>query len=178
MKYFFSILLLLMLFSASAQEAYIDGTGFDSVFQHQKEGKHEGVVIGQLSYIQNYKSEIIEFDNTGVLNIIPDKDEVYDISIKQYETQKNNVRIAYSTYNYANSFEITIEDKKYIISTIDGGTDLAIANLKWVYKANDTSEKLFLFFTKNIELRLSDKHSGSKLKVRAGSWISWKMERD
>lgn len=83
-----------------------DGTKFNSIFQNLKEGSFSGKCNGKLT-ILNFSRDTtsITFDNeAATLNIIPDPNEIYDISRKKYFCEGKDASVEYSVYAHSNAF--------------------------------------------------------------------------
>jgi hypothetical protein len=161
----------------SAKE--IDGSGFKSCFQKLKSGDFSGSMSGVLLLVKNGSTNVITHNflkEKSVLNIVYDKDEVYDVSRKNYLTQKSGIKLRYTTYCFANCFELIINGDTCRYNVIDGGCDLVIDGLEWRYYADDDRELLFLNVTKDFGL-WKRRTSISSYVVKAGSVLCFNIRR-
>lgn len=141
--------------SATAQsDWYKDGTGFNSCFQNLVEGNFSGIADGklQLITIDGERITTIFSENSASLEIIPDKNEVYDVSNKIYSTRNNDIKVLYKTYAYANEIVITKDKQDYMISLIDGGCDRVINGLDYQYVTTNKKELLIITFSEDVGL--------------------------
>ena len=135
---------------------YLDGNGFDSVFQNLESGNFSGTINGIL-IVNDFLDQEWLFDFQGSyakLDIEKDEDEVYDVSYKKYtgKTTSGKTEIKYETYAYANSIGIEFNGEYYNLSLIDGACDLVINGLEYSYESEKTTEYLIIRITKEIEL--------------------------
>nr|WKN34436.1 hypothetical protein K4G66_18835 [Tunicatimonas sp. TK19036] len=133
-----------------------NGEGFNSVFLNLSTGQFQGTINGVL-IIENLNSEerILDFQGSQAELIIePDPDEVYDVSTKIYkgETTSGKTSIEYKTYGLANSIGLRIFNNWFELSFIDGGCDLVIAGIDYMYKSEDLAEYLILRVTEKLIL--------------------------
>lgn len=161
------ILVLLVFISTSLfgqHNSFVDSKGFNSVFQNEISGKFTGTVNGVLIIKDlNGKERLLDFQGSkAVLKIEKDKDEVYDSSKKIYEgeTTSGKTKVKYSTYALAHEIGIQLNGKWFGDSSIDGGCDLVIDGIEYLYKTEKSTEYLILKITK--EIVLSTKHSKGK----------------
>ncbi|MGY5353509.1 hypothetical protein [Wenyingzhuangia sp. IMCC45467] len=147
-----------MSFSLFGQDdsRYIDGNGFDSVFQNLESGNFSGTINGVLIVRDSENKEsLLDFQGSyAKLEIEKDEDEVYDVSYKKYtgKTTSGKTEIKYETYAYANSIGIEFNGEYYNLSLIDGACDLVINGLEYSYKSEKNAEYLIIRITKEIEL--------------------------
>jgi hypothetical protein len=102
--------------------------------------------------------------------------KIYDISRKDYILKNNRIEIHYSTYGAANCFEIIINKDTCCYNLIDGGCDMVMDGIEWTYSANDYSEKLFLYFSKDTGLWRKQNIISSYV-VKAGSLLCFNINR-
>lgn len=143
-------------YSVMSQEApWKNGYGFNSVFQNLDSGSFCGTINGELFIKKEQKEFIINFyDNNGMLNIIKDSDEVYDVSTKEYTgiSTHGKVEVKYKTYGSANSIGLNISGQWFELSFIDGGCDNVIDGLDYFYKTEQNTESLVLVVSKELVL--------------------------
>lgn len=137
-------------------EKYIVGSNFDSVFQKKKEGEFKGTVNGVLFIETPEKSELILDFQAGYaeLNIIPDVQEMYDVSYKKYtgQTTSGKTNVYYSTYSSANKFSIEFSSGIFTIGSHDGGSDMVVNGINYSYKNERGCEYLVIWFEKDLIL--------------------------
>ncbi|MEO1484093.1 MAG: hypothetical protein AAFU57_00010 [Bacteroidota bacterium] len=184
MKKVLSILVFLTLTSnISAQYDSIskNGEGFDSVFGFLEEGYFTGTINGILILENMDGSEtVLDFQGSNAkLEIEKDEHNVYDLSFKKYsgQTTSGKTKILYETYGLANAFTIDIGGVNYKLSMIDGGCDLVINGLEYLYKKEIGTEYLILRFSKKIELWENEVVDGKKLWVKPESTITLAITR-
>ncbi len=158
-----------------------DGEGFDSFFQNFKKGEFHGKVSGELNLVK-LSGEFMKINlnkEKALLQIEPDPNEVYDVSRKIYSCHngKDNILIKYSTYAWANAFELKINNEIYGLSLIDGGSDLVIKELQYVYKQNEKQEILYLFFTDTVGLSLPHTCEKPIINIQPGSMLIFSIEK-
>ena len=129
---------------------------FNSVFQGVSEGNYSGTINGVL-FIQNTTGQelILDFQGSNAaLNIIPDEHEVYDVSTKSFEgeTTSGKTKFAYATYASANRIQVHIGNKVFQAGLFDGASDMVIAGLDYMYKAEKGTEYIILRFEKTVSL--------------------------
>ena len=184
MRISLSILLFLAL-SSSIRAQYDsiskNGEGFDSVFKFLENGHFTGTINGILILENMDKSEtILDFQGSRAeLNIEKDEHNVYDVSFKKYsgQTTSGKTIISYETYGLANSFAINIGGINYKLSMIDGGCDLVINGLDYLYKKEIGTEYLILKFSRKIELWENERIDGKRLWVKPESTIMLAITR-
>jgi hypothetical protein len=147
--------------------SYIDGNGFDSVFQSLESGNFSGTINGILMVKDSENKEsLLDFQGSyAKLEIEKDEDEVYDVSYKKYsgQTTSGKTIIKYETYAFANSFGIEFIGEFYNLSLIDGACDLVIRGLEYYYESEKSTEYLIIRITKEIELKNSYKNKTRKV---------------
>ena len=159
MKFKFIILFVFLALFAKAQDnELVNGTGFASCFSRIKEGTFKGQVDGMLK-INTVKGEtvMVPFNSDpALLLIVPDPDEVYDVSFKKYlvESDDGKVHLEYKTYASANALQVQLDGKTYELGGIDGACDAVINGLEYEYLENKQSEYLLLHFTKDVGLSI------------------------
>ncbi|MDR0422778.1 MAG: hypothetical protein LBH72_07205, partial [Proteiniphilum sp.] len=128
---------------------------FFSVFKDLKDGDFPGTLSGTLFLQKNGAKGVAGYtflDEEAELYIEYDPDSVYDVSRKHHQFKRQDIRLRYTTYFWANGFEVIIGKDTCRISTIDGGCDAIIDGLKWTYSADKNSEKLYLYASKDLGL--------------------------
>lgn len=150
----FTVFLFVVVSTTAQSDWYKDGTGFNSCFQKLKEGNYSGIAEGRLQLITNDGDRITTLlsKDSASLEIVPDKNEVYDVSFKNYSTGNNDIKVLYKTYGYANEIVITKDKKDYELSLIDGGCDVVINGLDYQYVTTDEKELLIITFSKDVGL--------------------------
>ncbi|TKG93620.1 hypothetical protein EYV94_15335 [Puteibacter caeruleilacunae] len=171
------LILILTIFTSSvfSQTRYIDGTGFNSAFQQIKRANYYGSVKGRIMLKKGTQCDTINLNQPASLEIIPDKNEIYDVSKKTYIVKTNDFGIRYSTYCLANELVINKNNLNHQISMIDGGCDLVIPGLKWYYIQKEESEILVLFITDDISLSLPGTCGEVSQILKAGSLLEWRI---
>lgn len=182
MKLKFIILFVFLSFFAKAQEnELVDGTGFNSCFSQIKEGTFKGQVGGILK-ITTVKGETVTVpfnSDPALLSIVPDPDEVYDISFKKYrvESADGKVQLEYKTYAFANALELQLNRKTYELGGIDGSCDAVINGLEYEYLNNKQSEYLLLHFTKDVGLSVPKSGRAIATFIKKGSMLMFSISR-
>ncbi|TKG88763.1 hypothetical protein EYV94_26755 [Puteibacter caeruleilacunae] len=155
MKQILAIILAMVSLSTFPQDSRSkDGKGFNSIFQKLKEGKKKGVVTGVLK-VKYCDGEVISevfSESSATLQIKPDANEIYDVSHKTYLTKNDNMKVEYTTYNYANSIKIYTDKEPYHLSLIDGACLGVINGINYQYVQTEDKELLILHFSKDIGL--------------------------
>ena len=172
---------LLICFCLSAQDKhYVDGSGFNSFFQKQKEGTFKGSTSGLLRFKHlNGDVSIAAFSKTDTkLELVPDTNEIYDVSYKKYMTHNSKVNIEYVTYNDANSLKLKIKDQTFQISLIDGACLGIIRGLEYEYVSADEKELLILHFSEDVGLCSSDCYTTPNFFILKGSTLIFKILKD
>jgi len=158
----------------------IEGKGFDSVFQNSKEGTFQGQVSGELRILNLSGDTLkISFDKeNALLQIIPDPDEVYDVSRKVYSCSGKNQKATfrYSTYAHANAIGLSFESKEYGYNLIDGDCYSIFKNMYYSYHMKGNQEELTLFFTGNVALSFPPNHIGPAINILTGSMLVFAIE--
>jgi hypothetical protein len=157
-----------------------EGKGFDSIFQNLKEGAFHGKASGELRIVNLSGDTVkISFDkDNALLQIIPDPDEVYDVSRKVYScaSKKDMATFKYSTYAHANEINLILKGKDYGMNLIDGDCYSVFKNLDYAYKQKDKLEELDLCFTGNIEMSFPPSHIGPGIIILKGSRLTFTIE--
>jgi len=173
------VLVIIVTVSVFAQNTneHANGQGFNSIFQNMKEGKFMGHLSGRLILTgQDGKTIETAFNQTQAqLQIIPDPNNVYDVSRKEYSSTKGDITFTYTTYATANAISITISGQEYGFSFIDGGCDLVFKNLEYEYKPTEKTEQLKLSFTKEIGLSLPKNCGNPVVFIQSGSNLVFDM---
>ena len=133
---------------------------FNTVFKNQKSGQYTGTANGVLLLKNTNNNDVIlDFQGSSLnLELLPDEDEVYDVSWKNYTAYSTSgkTKIKYRTYAYANELTIDYQNQTFAIGSIDGACDMQIAGLSCTYVAEKETEYLILIVKK--ELWLSNYH--------------------
>lgn len=129
---------------------------FKSIFSDIKNGHYQGTANGVL-FIEkeNKPPEILDFQGSiASLELIEDKEEVYDVSFKLYRgfTTSGKTKIEYRTYAYANELTVILSDGTYQLGFIDGACDGVIDGINYYYQHETGTEYLVLQITKPIIL--------------------------
>ncbi len=182
MKTMFSVIVLLISVGIVAQESSSEeGYGFNSIFQKVESGVFNGSVKGFVS-VKNTSGKVLYssfIDEKSQLEIVPDKNKIYDISFKNYIINSGDVSVKYTTYNRANVFKITIPDGEYQLNLIDGSCEATIKWLKYEYSETEKQELLILHFVKDVGLFPSKHRKGSPaVFVAAGSYFVFKIAKE
>src|SRR5690606_27247389 len=111
------------------------------------------------------------------LNLIPDINEIYDVSFKNYTIETDSIKIEYGTYAYANAIALTYNGFKYELNLFDGACIYVINGLEYNYYEQDEYELLILNFSDNVGL-----HSGRCLTepfifIGKGSTLVFKIKK-
>lgn len=182
MKPLLSLLLLCFSFCTFAQFPETkEGPGFDSVFQNLKEGTFSGNASGELRIVNLSGDTVkISFDTEyALLQIIPDPDEVYDVSRKVYssDNEEGKATFRYSTYAHANAIFLRIDGQDFGMNLIDGDCYSVFKNLDYNYSQKEKQEELDLHFTGNVGLSCPPSHIGPQLILLAGSRLVFRIDR-
>ncbi len=180
MRALLALLFLLLSFQTYCQSNRSkNGIGFDSFFQSLKEGNFSGEVSGELT-LKKASGEEMKYGfqkQSARLDIVTDPNEVYDVSRKVYSCSKGGLSVAYSTYAEANAIEINIDKMTCELSLIDGGCDMVINGLEYVYKQTEKQEMLYLFFTGNVGLSQKRTSTDPVYYVRPGSMLIFTINK-
>ncbi|MDR2622792.1 MAG: hypothetical protein LBC48_09515, partial [Dysgonamonadaceae bacterium] len=134
---------------------------------------------GVLFLQKNGSIEISKFvfrHEKASLHIEYDPDTVYDVSFKHHQFKRSDIQLRYTTYLYANRFEVIIGKDTVSIDMIDGGCDGVINGLEWSYSAD--KEKEFLYLYASTDLGLWKRRTRiSSFAVKAGSLLCFDISR-
>ncbi|WP_165749981.1 hypothetical protein [Cellulophaga sp. Z1A5H] len=135
---------------------YVEGNGFNSIFQNLESGNFEGTINGVLIVKDSDNEQsLLDFQGSyAKLEIEKDEYKVYDVSRKKYtgKTTSGKTKIKYETYAYANSFGIELKGEYYNLNLIDGACDYIINGLEYTYQSEKSAEYLIMRFTKEVKL--------------------------
>jgi len=182
MKFSLTAILVFVAFVAKTQDReLVNCSGFSTCFSGMKVGVFDGQISGILK-ITTVKGESISFSfksDQSSLSIIPDINEVYDISNKIYQAESadRRLKLEYKTYALANFLQIRLDNESFQLGGIDGGCDLIISGLKYEYKAAPTVGNLSLNFVKDVGLRMGRKCQSPILVVCKGSLSNFDILR-
>jgi hypothetical protein len=162
----------------------IGGTGFETCFKHEKSGNFSGSLSGVLRLVKNGSKDVLiyNFQNEeSVLQLVYDENEIYDVSYKNYLFRGNDIKLRYTTYFWANSFEIILNGDTCSYDVIDGGCGFVVEGIKWQYDTSDDHELLVLTFTKDMGLwqrkNWKNGKNFSSYVVKAGSELRFNISR-
>lgn len=181
MKLLLTIAFASFFISVSSQESYhIPGMGFESFFQKQKEGIHQGSVMGMIEIkASDGNIQSIPFlKDSASLQIVYDKHEIYDVSTKIYSIKKKNMLIEYKTYARANSFKIELFNNTYRLNIIDGACSGMINGLDYEYINNNNFELLILHFEKEVGLSSTGNYNDPDFHILKGSTLLFKIYKE
>lgn len=137
-------------------EEFRIGPKFNSVFQSLESGKFTGTVNGVLFITTDKNADLILDFQAGKadLNIIPDPNEVYDVSTKLYTgwTTSAKTKILYSTYSMANKLTVVLSSGNFTVGSHDGASYMVINGVNYQYKAEEGIEYLVITFYKDVKL--------------------------
>ncbi|GHT67053.1 hypothetical protein AGMMS50239_29570 [Bacteroidia bacterium] len=160
----------------------INGTGFNSCFEHEKSGNFLGSLSGVLRLVKNGSKDVLTYNfrnEESDLRLVYDEDEIYDVSRKNYIFRRNDIKLRYTTYFWANCFEIILNGDTCSYNVIDGSCDFVIDGINWQYDTSDNRELLSLTFTKDVGL-WKQRGNGKRLSsyvVKAGSKLLFNISR-
>jgi hypothetical protein len=184
MKIFVSFSFVLLSLFSFAQEPLKDiskdGLGFNSVFQNLGCGNFKGTISGQLKVkdVNGHENSWSFFNGDAVLDIVNDPDTIYDVSQKCYLLEKDDLKLIYTTYAYANSLFISIKGTPFKITLIDGACLGIINGLDYSYLADNDKEILFIFFSKDVGLWPDRKGKKDReLFILKGSMLCFSINR-
>jgi hypothetical protein len=157
----------------------IFGSGFKSCFEHEKSGNFSGSLSGVLRLVKNGSKDVLTYnfqDEESSLHLVYDENEIYDVSRKNYVFRRNDIKLRYTTYFWANCFSIILDGDTCSFDVIDGSCDWVIGDLEWQYDTFDDHELLTLSFTKDIGLWKRKRISSYV--VKAGSKLLFNISRE
>ena len=129
---------------------------FNTIFAKLKNGDFNGTVNGVLILkSKNGKQLILDFQGSKAnLRIVPDKDEVYDISYKKYTgfTTSGKTKFLYSTYSMGNEIGVVLNNVEFAKTHLDGCSCEAIEGINYNYIEEKKYEYLILYIDKPIAL--------------------------
>lgn len=144
------------IYSWSQESAYKRPNPFNSVFAKLKKGDFSGTVNGVLILESGSRNQIIlDFQGSkATLRIVPDKDEVYDISYKKYTgfTTSGKSTLLYSTYSMANEIGVVLNHVEFSKTHLDGCSCDVIEGINYNYIEEKEYEYLMLYIDKPIAL--------------------------
>jgi len=153
--------------------------GYKSIFRDHKEGNFPGTFSGVLYLQKNESNEISQYrfrNEIASLNLEYDPDTVYDVSRKHHLYKGNAIQVRYSMYSYANCFEIIIGKDTCSYDCIDGACDVVIGGLEWTFSADENTERLYLYASKDFGLWKRRTRISSYV-VKAGSTLCFEISR-
>ncbi|GHT67051.1 hypothetical protein AGMMS50239_29550 [Bacteroidia bacterium] len=157
----------------------IEGTGFKTCFIHEKSGNFPGSLSGVLRLVKNGSKDVLTYNfrnEESDLRLVYDENEIYDVSRKNYIFRRNDIKLRYTTYFWANCFEIILNGDTCFFDVIDGGCGFVIDGINWQYDTSDDRELLSLTFTKDVGLWQRGKRISSYV-VKAGSKLLFNISR-
>jgi hypothetical protein len=169
-----------------AQNYYPDSQrpGFYSVFKDLKDGDFPGTLSGTLFLRKNGAKGVSGYsflDEEAELHIENDPDSIYDVSSKHHLFKRQDIQLRYTTYFWANGFEVIIGKDTVGINMIDGGCDVVIDGLEHTYSADKESERLYLYFQKDVGLwyapRRGPTEDISRYVIKKGSLLCFDISR-
>ena len=129
---------------------------FNTVFAKLKKGDFSGTVSGILILkSKKGKQLILDFQGSKAnLRIVPDEDEIYDISYKKYTgfTTSGKTRLLYSTYAMGNEIGVVLNNVEFAKTHLDGCSCEAIEGINYKYVGEKGYEYLILHIDKPITL--------------------------
>ncbi|MGM0504296.1 MAG: hypothetical protein ACQESQ_06725 [Bacteroidota bacterium] len=174
------IICFLAAFTCSAQEKwYKDGIGFNSVFQNIEKGEYAGEVTGAVLLESKEGTKVfcsLASDKT-TLSIIPDQNNIYDVSFKRYLFGNNEIKFKYTTYNRANAFTVLMGDSEFTTTLIDGACEFVFTGLEYKYIYDGESELLLLLFNDDVGLSPGSCNGEMQLFIKKGSTIAISIEK-
>lgn len=162
-------------------EAYAKPNFEQSVFYKACTAQqHKSLGSWTLDLMRQDKSSVLRVDTNveGMLDIVPDKDAVYDCSEKRYTMSHDQVKLEYAVYAWADRLRITFEGKTFEYNCIDGACDVHIKHLKRDYTISGYSETMRVDFTDDVVLHTpGNRETSEKLMVKKGSYFLLTTER-
>jgi hypothetical protein len=158
--------------------------GFYSVFKDFKNGDFPGTLSGNLFLQKNGAKGVAGYsflDEEAELHIEYDPDFAYDVSKKHHRFKRQDIQLRYTTYFWANCFEAVIGKDTVCVNTIDGASDVVIDGLEHTYSADKESERLYLYFQKDVGLwyapRRGPTEGISRYVIKKGSLLCFDISR-
>lgn len=111
------------------------------------------------------------------MNIIPDENEVYDVSYKHYSTSLSSTKLIYTSYFESNELRLIYQGETYQASTIEGDCSYEIDGLGYRYQLHMGKEYLILTVKKPIELLGKERTSSMVLQPGSMLFFSIKCPR-
>lgn len=151
---------------------------FNSYFNKMSSGKFSATANGVL-FVKNQKNQefILDFQGSKAsLFIESDQDEVYDVSVKHYQTTTTSGRtkVVYGQYGLANQLTIIIDNQEFMVSGIDGACDMVISGLDYYFKGEKDTEYLVLNAQKSFSL-ISER--GNKITILPKSCLVFAVKK-
>ena len=153
--------------------------GFKSIFKDHKEGTFSGTLSGILYLQKNESNEISQYrfrNDKASLNIEYNPEFVYDVSRKHHLFKRNDIQIRYTTYSFANCFEVIIGKDTCSYDCIDGASDIVMSGFEWSYSADNETERLYIYVSKDFGLWKRRTRISSYV-VKAGSTLCFEISR-
>jgi hypothetical protein len=157
--------------------------GFYSVFKDFKDGDFPGTLSGTLFLQKNGAKGVSGYtflDEEAELHIENDPDSIYDVSSKHHQFKRQDIQLRYTTYFWANCFEVIIGKDTVGINMIDGGCDVVIDGLEHTYSADKESERLYLYFQKDAGLWYAPGRGHKRISsyvIKKGSLLCFDISR-
>lgn len=152
---------------------------FSSSFNNLKEGYFSGFAEGLLLLGDERDSlfTISVCNESASLTIIPDSNEVYDVSFKNYNFENEKIRFEYVTYFEANALLIRIGGISYKLVDLiyDGAPMSVIKGLDYELLHDEESETLILRFTEKVALSKTNWFSNPDLSIIEGSILIFRI---
>lgn len=106
------------------------------------------------------------------LYILPDTEEVYDVSYKIYTMEYAGYKVEYAVYANADRLMVGYGGKEYWLDCMDGACDVYIKNLSRRYINHDDGEELLLTVTDDFPLIALD---GTTVMLKRGSKFRFRV---
>jgi hypothetical protein len=114
--------------------------------------------------------------DSAFLDIVPDLNEIYDVSFKNYTTKNSSIKLLYKTYAYANELVITIDKQDYQLSLIDGACIGNIKGMEYEYITTTEKEFLIITFSENVGLCATRCYTIPELYILKGSTLVFSIK--
>jgi len=176
---FLLVLVFITSISLAQDIRFIEGLGFSSIFQNSESGIFKGKVSGivQLGHRDSTIESYSFAGNDAVLNIIPDKAKIYDISFKEYSCETSNMKFSYTTYNRSNSLSVYLNGSEFSTTLIDGACELIFTDLDYKYFDDGDAELLLLIFGNDIGLSPGGCNGTPEIFIKRGSTMVFSIAR-
>jgi len=181
MRILLSVLLFPIILAAYGQHDFSNDNfiDFNSSFQKLAKGKFKGFADGLLQF-ENIDGKILSVSfskDSAYLDIVADKNDVYDVSSKNYSVKTGDTQIKYSTYFRANALFVTIGNNIYTLSLFDGSCSGVIKGLDYEYIPNGEAELLIIHFSDKVGLCATNCYTSPVFFVLKGSTLIFHIKK-